>query len=702
MEEIRKVRLEKLKKLRDLGVDPFPQPSIPDRQDIEQVIRQSELARAVSLVGRLRAWRSHGGSTFADLEDGSGQVQIFFSRELLGDERYDFLSTFDIGDFLHVQGVTFKTEAGELTVKVSQFQLLTKSIHSLPSSFYGLKDVEERYRQRYVDLIINKGVRKVFETRTKVVRQLRRLLDEAGFMEVETPILQPIYGGATAQPFTTHHNSLDTNLYLRISDELYLKRLVVGGLEKVYEIGKDFRNEGLDRQHNPEFTMCEFYWAYSNYEELMSFSEELIAQIVKSVASSYKVNYEGQEIDFKPPWPRLSFRQVLIEACGLDIAQAQTEDSVLKFIKEEKLAVDLEGVLGYAAVLDALYKRVSRPGLRGPLFLVDHPCQMKPLAKRKANEPDKAASFQLVVCGLELINAYNELNDPLDQRARWEEEINLASRGLTEHQVLDEDYLRALEYGMPPTAGWGLGIDRLVSLLSNAHSIKDVILFPTLRPERQTASVSGSGTRRVMAEKPHGDGLPIEPAGDYLSRERVLGLVKGNIKNQNLFRHMLAVESAMKALARRLGGNEELWGNLGLLHDADWEETKADPSSHTQVTLGWLESQGHKAGPLVQALKSHNRKHTQLGELASIMEWSLECCDELTGFIVSVALVRPEKKLSAVEVEHVLKKWKEKSFAAAVDRSQIAQCEEKLGIPLNDFIGLILAAMKTIAPDLGL
>lgn len=692
LDELREIRREKLQKLRRSGIDPFPQPSLIQRESI-QAARQKDLGQKTCIAGRIRAWRAHGGSTFVDLEDGSDRIQIFFSQSDLGEETYASLNLLDIGDFLQAQGDIFKTQAGELTIKVASYNILTKSLRSPPSTFYGLKDIEERYRQRYVDLLVNPESRRVFERRAGVVHELRRILTEEGFLEVETPILQPLYGGASARPFLVHHNALGTDFYLRISDELYLKRLVVGGFEKVFEIGKDFRNEGIDRQHNPEFTMCEFYWAYANYETLMEFSERMISAIVQRVTGSHKVDYQGQTVDFRPPWPRLSFAKVLLDSCGLDLEECLSEESVVDFIKEKKIEVDLHGVVGYAALLDALYKKVVRPTLKGPLFLVDHPWQMKPLAKRKEGNPSRAASFQLIVQGLELINAYNELNDPEEQRERWLKEAQLGSQGLAEHQVLDEDYLRALEYGLPPTAGWGLGIDRLVSLLTNSHNIKEVILFPTLRPKDSSDKIEPPVSPATC---------PLEPPGAFPGREQVLELVKKNLKNQNLFRHVLAVEAVMRALARRFGGNEELWGSLGLLHDADWELTKDNPNQHTRLTLAWLQEIDFSAGPLVQALKSHNRKHTQLGEIQSVMEWALETCDELTGFIVSVALVRPDKKLASVGVEHVLKKWKEKSFAAAVDRDQIAQCQEKLGVQLNDFIDLALSAMKSIAMELGL
>lgn len=469
IDELIKIRRDKLARLQKLGLSGFPAWAPP--------------AGGWRLTGRLTAIRGHGGLIFADLVNQSGKHQISFKKDKL-EKDWPIVELVDIGDFIGVNGDDYTTQAGEPTIDVSQLTLLTKSLRPLPSEWYGLKDIEERYRQRYVDLLINPGVRKVFEIRTQVINLLRDKLDNAGFMETETPVLQSVYGGATAKPFITHHNALDIDLYLRISDELYLKRLIVGGFEKVYELSKVFRNEGVDRQHNPEFTMLEFYWAYANYEDLMKFTEELLSGIIKEVAGSYKVIYQGQDYDFTPPWQRITFRDMFLADTGIDVDRENTEGKLLAAIKAKKIAVDLTGVVGYGPLLDKLYKQVSRPKIAGPVFLVDHPLAMRPLAKKKAGSADNVASFQLLVAGFEWISAYNELNDPDDQRARWAQEMELAKEGLEEYQVPDQDYIRTLEYGMPPTAGWGLGVDRFVAFLTNQHTIKDTILFPTLRPEK--------------------------------------------------------------------------------------------------------------------------------------------------------------------------------------------------------------------------
>jgi len=481
LDELRRIRLEKLEALKEAGINPFP--SKFERKQTIAEVRRSKLGAQVQTAGRIMAWRVQGGIIFADLVEAGAKVQLLFKKDTLPPKDWKVLELLDIGDFLGVRGELFRTKAGELTILVKTYQLLAKSLRPLPAKS-GLTNIEERYRQRYVDLLVNPEVRQVFETRTKIIDALRRYLVKFGGFEVETPILQPIYGGASARPFTTHHNALDADFYLRISDELYLKRLIVGGFDFVFEFGRDFRNEGMDRQHNPEFTMLEFYWAWKDYQDLMKFTQEMLFRVVKEVIGSSKVTYGGSVIDFSPPWKRMTFREAVLKESGLDIDKFSTESELRAEINRRRVALDLKGVVGYGALLDAFYKQLVRERIAGPVILSDWPAEMVPLAKRKSTNPALVESFQVLVRGMELLLAYSELNDPLDQRARWEEEMRLSRRGLEEHQVLDEDYLRALEYGMPPTAGWGMGIDRLTAILTDQPSIKDTILFPTLRPER--------------------------------------------------------------------------------------------------------------------------------------------------------------------------------------------------------------------------
>lgn len=482
---IRQQRLDKINQLQQSGVNPYPQPNLAKRQSCLQA-KKKFLNKKVTVAGRLMTMRGHGHILFADLVDLSGKIQLFFQEKKLGKSKMKSTKFFDIGDIVTVSGTVIVTQSGETTIDVSSFQLLAKAIRPLPEKWHKLKNIEDRYRQRYLDLVVNPKVRKVFQTRTKILTGLRDFLDQHGFMEVETPILQSIYGGASAQPFITHHNTLDTDMYLRISDELFLKRLIVGGLEKVYEVSRDFRNEGVSRFHNPEFTQVEFYWAYVDYEVLMEFTEKLMTHVIKLVKDKLQVTFQGKSLDFTPPYKRITFRQAILKKTGIDVDTIKTEADFKKTLAAKKIKLDLKGVIGLGAHFDALYKEYVRPHIVKPTFVTDYPSCMIALAKRKADDPQKIASFQLLAAGTELLKAYNELNDPQDQKARWLEEEALAKKGATTAMKLDHDYIRALEYAMPPTAGWGMGIDRLTQFLTNQPTIKDVILFPTLRPENQT------------------------------------------------------------------------------------------------------------------------------------------------------------------------------------------------------------------------
>ncbi len=479
LDDIRAERLRKITKLQELSINPYPQYT-GERTDIATAKSSSG---AHTLTGRLTARRGHGKLIFADLEDFSGQIQLMLKADVINPQDWQIVDLLDVGDFIAVSGEITTSQSGEISLLVSGLQLLSKSIRPLPEKWHGLTDVEERYRQRYVDLVVNPEVRRVFVLRTQILTAIRSFLDQHGFLEVETPVLQPLYGGATAKPFVTHHNALDSDLYLRISDELYLKRLIVGGFEKVYEVAKDFRNEGMSREHNPEFTMVEFYWAYVDYNTLMDFTQDMLRHILQTVFNSLTVTHQGKQYDFSQDLPRVPFRDLLLEYLKLDIDQVTTEEQLIDLVKQNNWLPPSIPLAGYGKILDELYKHHVRPHLDEPMFLIDYPTEMLPLAKRKDTDPSKIASFQLLIAGHEYIKAYNELNDPIDQAARWQEEEAAKDSGAEEFQETDHDYLRALEYGMPPTAGWGMGIDRIVAFLTDQPTLKDVILFPTLRPE---------------------------------------------------------------------------------------------------------------------------------------------------------------------------------------------------------------------------
>jgi lysyl-tRNA synthetase, class II len=492
-------RLTKLEALRRLGVEPYgyryevTHRTAAARRLFEEA-ESTGSAERVRVAGRLVSVRSHGKTVFADLTDRDGRLQLYFRAGDLGPS-FGVLELLDPGDWIGAEGTLMRTRAGEVTLQVASFELLAKSVRPLPFGkeevdaesgerrvHGGFADVEQRYRQRYADLAVNREVRDVFIARSRIVSCVRRFLDERGYIEVETPVLQPLYGGASARPFTTHHNALDMRLYLRIADELYLKRLIVGGLERVYEVGKDFRNEGIDRTHNPEFTMLEFYEAFADYDDMMRLVEELVAEVARSVTGgATTVEFEGQQLDFASPFRRLPFLSALQEHGGLE-AEAMTDGELAA--RAGSLGIEDPHTLTRPKLLDELFKELVEPHLLQPVFITDYPRELSPLAKPKRGDPRLVERFELMVAGREIANAFSELNDPFDQRDRFEAQVRLREAGDDEAQNLDEDYLRALEYGMPPTGGVGIGIDRLVMLMLNQPSIRDVILFPTMRPEQ--------------------------------------------------------------------------------------------------------------------------------------------------------------------------------------------------------------------------
>lgn len=482
MTDERAARIERLGIIRNHNFDPYPARATRTQKiaslltDFEHALKA---AHVVTLVGRVRARRQHGASVFIDLEDGSGRIQAYLKKDQIGEAAFTlFNNTSDLGDFFEVTGTPMHTQRGEPTLAVKSLRLIAKALRPLPSQWYGLVDVEERFRHREVDFAVNEKMRTVIELRAKVLKSIRRFFDERGFLEVETPILQSIPGGANARPFITHHESLDHDFYLRIAPELYLKRLVVGGFERVYEVARCFRNEGIDRAHNPEFTQVEFYHAYADYLHLMDLTEELLTEILEATGRGLQFSYGGEELNWSRPFARTTFTQALADY-GLDISMS---DDLLRQ-KLQSLNVEVGIEWGRGDLLDACFKAFVRPHLLNPTFITNHPSILSPLAKTSEKNPDEAERFQLLVCGMEVVNAYSEQNDPLSQRLAFEAQEKLRVKGNIEAQRLDEDFLQALEYGLPPTAGWGMGIDRLVALLADAHNIKEVIAFPTLRPK---------------------------------------------------------------------------------------------------------------------------------------------------------------------------------------------------------------------------
>lgn len=487
LSELLQIRRAKLDELRGLGIDPFGKKyvrtaaagEILSKYDGQTHDELEELALEVSIAGRIMAKRVMGKASFAHIQDLSGKIQIYVRQDSIPETQYAAFSVLDLGDIIGIRGTVFKTKTGETSIKVSNLEVLSKSLLPLPEKYHGLKDVELRYRQRYVDLIINPEVQQTFIARSRIIQSMRRYLDSLGYLEVETPTLHTIAGGAAARPFITHHNTLDMQLYMRIAIELHLKRLIVGGLEKVYEIGRVYRNEGISTRHNPEFTMIELYEAYADYKDIMHLTESMIAHIAQEVLGTQKINYQGHEVDLTPQWRRITMVDAVKEVTGVDFSVHMTDEEAQRLAKEHRVPVEKHMTFGH--ILNAFFEQFVEETLIQPTFVTGHPVEISPLAKKNDQDPRFTDRFELFIVAREHANAFSELNDPIDQRQRFEAQIQEKEQGNDEAHEMDDDFIRALEYGMPPTGGLGIGVDRLIMLLTNAASIRDVLLFPHMR-----------------------------------------------------------------------------------------------------------------------------------------------------------------------------------------------------------------------------
>jgi len=489
-DEIFRQRLDKLTRLREEeGYDPFKNQRWDRKHDLayvlskftyleeDQVVEDAE----ISTAGRVMTFRKHGKASFVTLEDERNRLQLYFQFNAMGEENYNFVKKWvDTGDIIGVKGHPFRTRRGELTLFVTECVLLSKALRPLPEKWHGLKDVETRYRQRYVDLIVNPDVREVFRKRTKIIQTFRKVLDSHDTLEVETPTLSVIAGGANAKPFVTHHNALDVDMYMRIATELYLKRLIVGMFGRIYEIGKNFRNEGIDLMHNPEFTAMEVYWAYANYEDMMNLTEEIIVACADALGERV-IDYQGTTLDFNPPFKRATMLDLVKEHCDVDFSKMESDEEAREVAK--KAGLEIEGYESKFVILSDMFEEFVEDKLIQPTFVLGHPTEISPLAKRDPENPDYTNRFELFINGSEVANAFSELNDPLDQRSRFEDQLKKKEMGDDEAHAFDEDYINALEYGLPPTGGLGIGVDRLTMFLTNSKSIRDVILFPTMKPK---------------------------------------------------------------------------------------------------------------------------------------------------------------------------------------------------------------------------
>ena len=924
-QNLREERLKKLEKIREIGWNPYP--SSFDKKQMINVTKEME-GKEVKTAGKLFSFRTHGNIAFADLKDETGKIQLFFKRDVLGDEVYKHLSLLDVGDYVGVEGTVLKTTAGEISIVPTKYTFLSKSLQQLPHEWFGLKDTEQRFRQRYLDLLLNPDVRERFNTRTRLLRHMREYLDGLGFWEVETPIFHPQYGGANAKPFTTHYNALGQDMYLRIAFELYLKRLISGGYERVYEIGRDFRNEGFDRSHSPEFTMIEWYEAYADYHRVMDVTEGLFKHLAQKLNGSSKMKIDEKEIDLSGKWPRITMNDIMKKELGIEVETA-SQESLLAYCTEH--SIGLIGGETKGQIIFAIFEHSIPEKLIEPIWIIDYPEDVSPLSKNHRSKPGWVERFEGYIGGKEICDGWSELTDPIIQRQRFENDQKASRKDKSEAQQVDEDFLTSMEFGMPPMGGIGIGIERLVMFFTNTWAIREVMLFPTLKIEKKVKphvtlptlkknapltidsevkkafpsiqvgvaiirnisikkedkklqsliqglveelqnqnpeSLKDSKEilsyrklykemgidwhsrrpspeallRRIMQKKglytintcvdaanvvvlnnkisvgvfdldkiqspthlrfgkqgdtilllgneestPIGEkeltyvdkmgpynldfnyrdtqrtavsedtkNLLINVDGVYdidrklvektlqelveiireycggeieligivdeaneplkktsnemsevkepysISRETAFALVQEKLSSPHLVKHSIAVEAAMKGLARHFGGNESRWGMVGLLHDIDWDVTKDAHDRHTVQTVEWLKEIGNTDTELHTAILSHNHHHNGEGEPSTQMEWALYTCDELTGFIVARTLVLPTKKLADVTPESVIKKFPSKSFAAGVNRLQIQMCEEKLGIKLIDFVGIVLKSMQEIASDLSL
>lgn len=694
------IRHEKAEKLRAQGMIPYAAKF--DRSDVLSAARTKKEGTKVQVAGRIVLVRDMGKMTFITLQDHTGRLQVALREEEMGskEEYKNALKMIDLGDFIGVSGEMFLTKTGEPTVLSKTWTMLSKALRQPPEKWHGVADQETAWRQRYLDLSSNRETFERFQMRSLFIRKLREFYWSKDFIEMETPVLTNAASGALATPFVTHHAAYDLDVYLRIATETYLKECLVGGFDRVFEVGRIFRNEGLDPSHLQDFTMVEHYASYWDYKENMKFTEEMLSTLIKEILGTTKVKIPDRdgklvEVDFAPPWPKLSIRECIKKSCGIDFEDHKTQGALKEAIKSKgiKLDVDIEK-LGRGNLIDQLYKKVSRPGLIQPTFIMEHPIELSPLARRNDENPGLTDRFQLVVGGWEIVNAYSELVDPVDQAKRFDDQAAAHAGGDTEAHKKDDEFVTALEHGCPPCSGWGMGIDRIVALITQQANLRDVVLFPLMKPLTSAPKAAPKKAKEastlLLQHVEYGHLLP----GAH-------GLLEKHTNNTKA--HLVATGAAMEALAKRFGGDEKTWKVAGVLHDLDWDHLQKDAEKHCGTTLQQLLSEIKAPEELLADIRSHYAAMYGADyPLNTQLRKCLYCVDELTGFIIAVTYVRPSKKIADVEVSSVKKKLKDKGFAAQVDRKQIQACEELLGIPLDEMIEITLTAMKGVAEELGL
>ncbi len=663
------------------------------------------LGEDVTTAGRIMSKREHGKVTFCTLTDHSGSIQVMVKEENVGEDWYRKLVTLiDPSDFLGVSGKVIESKTGEITIEATALTVLSKALRSVPVSFQGIEDKEVRFRKRYLDLLIDPQVKRVIDARFLIEKEIRRYLQDVHqFVEVETPVLQPLYGGTNAKPFHTHMNALDSDFFLRIAPELYLKRLIVGGYERLFEIARNFRNEGIDQTHQPEFTMIEWYHAYADYNVMMDTTEGLFKHLCEKLYGNLEISVGETTVDLSGTWPRITMTDAIQKYLQIDVLSLSDDE-----LKDEltNRGLELNGSFARGKAIFMLFDKLVTGNLINPTWIIDYPKEVSPLAKAHRSKDGFVERFELYVGTKEMADGWSEITDALDQRARFENEQKNMREGDEEAQPLDEDFIEAMEYGMPPLGGIGIGIDRLVMFLTNTWSIKEVIAFPTLRPTEEQLRMSGMMLKKQTKVK---SGQQDKRAIG-LKREAAVTLLESLVENPGLRGHMYAVEAAMGGLWEyfvqtrpdEVNETKESWELIGLLHDADWEQTETAFDQHTVVISEALTKLGVEE-TWTDSIRSHNYDHVKdQRQPQSLMEWSLYACDHMTGIVVACALVSPEKKLASVPIERVMKKFKEKSFAKGATREEILTGIDHLHIDLETLASVVLKAMQGSAENIGL
>lgn len=720
------IRHEKALRLVKLGKKPYA--AKYDRTHTLAEAKAEPDTQKVSIAGRIVLMRDMGKLTFATLQDHTERLQIAFREEEVGASEYDMLlQTVDLGDFVGIRGERFTTKKGEPTVLVKEWTMLTKALRQPPEKWHGVQDRETAYRQRYLDTMSNRESFERFMFRSAFIRAMREFYWKHDFTEVDIPVLVNSASGALATPFKTHHEALDLDVFLRIALETHQKECLIGGFDRTFSLGPVFRNEGMDPSHLQEFTMCEHYAAYWDFEDNMQFTEQMLSSLLKTTRGSTTVkirNREGAliEADFSGEWPKISLRDIILRDSGIDVEKAESADALRSMIAKKHLSFDVDiSALGRGNLIDQLYKKVSRPLITTPTFIIRHPIDLSPLARKNDDNGSLTDRFQLVVGGWEIVNAYSELVDPVDQSERFIAQAQAKEGGDADAHDKDDEFVAALEYGCPPCSGWGMGIDRIVTLLTQQENLRDVVLFPLLKPvsEQPTSRDSLASEKTdgaLKGEKKSSSGiaqqsplsLPASQSSHLLQHAdygHLLPAAHGLIETHAVQTkaHLIATGAAMEALAQRFGGDAKTWKVAGMLHDLDWDILEKDYESHCGTTLQQLLSTIEAPAELLSDIRAHYaHKYGAEYPLDTMLRKCLYCVDELTGFIIAVTLVRPSKKIADVEVSSVKKKLKDKGFAAQVDRSQINQCEALLGINLDEFIAITLEAMKGVSGEMGI